>query len=217
MPTVIKAGDPQRVPRGASFNFDDMAQQAQAYLKQVREQAEQIVAQARADAEGLRQRAEREGRAAGERAIAELVERQVARQMETLLPAMSKAIHELEESRHAWLMHWEQRAIHVATAIAARVVRRLALATPQITLSLVKEALELASGSAQIRLHLNPADHQALGQQVQQIIGQLARVSSSEVIADPAIEPGGCRVETKHGAIDQQFATQLARIEAELT
>ena len=33
----------------------------------------------------------------------------------------------------------------------------------------------------------------------------------------PAITPGGCRVETRFGTIDQQFETQLARIEEELT
>jgi flagellar biosynthesis/type III secretory pathway protein FliH len=28
---------------------------------------------------------------------------------------------------------------------------------------------------------------------------------------------GSCRVDTRHGAIDQQFSVQLERIEAELT
>jgi flagellar biosynthesis/type III secretory pathway protein FliH len=34
---------------------------------------------------------------------------------------------------------------------------------------------------------------------------------------DPSITRGGCRLETRHGVIDQQLETQLARIEAELT
>ena len=33
-------------------------------------------------------------------------------------------------------------------------------------MALIREALELAAGSAQIRLHLNPEDHKALGGQV---------------------------------------------------
>ena len=57
----------------------------------------------------------------------------------------------------------------------------------------------------------------ALGKQAQQLIGQLSRVASAEVVADAAISPGGCRVETRHGVIDQRIETQLARIEAELT
>ena len=31
-----------------------------------------------------------------------------------------------------------------------------------------------------------------------------------------AKNPGGCRIETLHGSIDQQFEAQLARIEEEL-
>jgi len=36
-------------------------------------------------------------------------------------------------------------------------------------------------------------------------------------VADPDITPGGCRVDTQFGSIDQQLETQLARIEEELT
>jgi flagellar assembly protein FliH len=42
-------------------------------------------------------------------------------------------------------------------------------------------------------------------------------LAPAEMIADPEISPGGCRIETLHGAIDQQFESQLARIEEELT
>ncbi|MFQ5550985.1 MAG: FliH/SctL family protein [Gemmatimonadales bacterium] len=38
-----------------------------------------------------------------------------------------------------------------------------------------------------------------------------------DIVADSAVSPGGCFVETEFGNIDQQFETQLARIEEELT
>ena len=43
----------------------------------------------------------------------------------------------------------------------------------------------------------------------------MAGLGDAELVADPAITPGGCRVETRFGVIDQQFETQLARIEEE--
>lgn len=216
MPVVIKAADPQRVPQASRFNFDDMAQQAQTYLGQVRTQAEQIVLQARQEAENIRKQAEHEGRVAGQRAIDQLVEHQVGKQMESLLPALKQAVAELQQARHDWLVHWQERAVHVATAIAGRIVRREIAAAPQITLTLVKEALELAAGRPEVRLQLSPTDHQALGSQVRQLIAEVSKIGSVEVVADAAVSPGGCRMETRHGSIDQRIETQLERIEAEL-
>ena len=37
-------------------------------------------------------------------------------------------------------------------------------------MTLVREALELAAGSAHVRVHLHPDDHQALGGQVQMLV-----------------------------------------------
>jgi flagellar assembly protein FliH len=42
-------------------------------------------------------------------------------------------------------------------------------------------------------------------------------LAGAELSGDPQISPGGCRVETQFGTIDQQFESQLKRIEEELT
>jgi flagellar biosynthesis/type III secretory pathway protein FliH len=51
---------------------------------------------------------------------------------------------------------------------------------------------------------------------VEAIARELAPLAETELIADPQITAGGCRVETRFGVIDQQFESQLARIEEEL-
>ena len=104
----------------------------------------------------------------------------------------------------------------MATSIASRVIRREVERTPEITLTLVREALELAAGSADVQLRLHPRDLSALGPHVTQLAAELARLGKPEIVADASIEPGGCRIDTHHGFIDQQFAAQLARIEQEL-
>ena len=45
----------------------------------------------------------------------------------------------------------------------------------------------------------------------------MSGLGDAEVVADATIERGGCRVETRFGTIDQQFESQLKRIEEELT
>ena len=76
--------------------------------------------------------------------------------------------------------------------------------------------MELAAGSPQIRVHLNPQDHQRLGGQIQTLFQGIShgqRRNWSPIRRSPP----RCRVETRFGVIDQQFEAQLARIEEELT
>jgi flagellar assembly protein FliH len=96
------------------------------------------------------------------------------------------------------------------------VIRRELNSQPEITLTLLREALELAAGSPELRVRINPKDHQALGGQVEMLVNELSGLASTEVVPDDEISRGGCQVETRFGTIDQQFEAQLQRIEEEL-
>jgi flagellar assembly protein FliH len=216
MPTVLRATDLSLGTASVAFNFDDMANQAKQYLDKVRAEAVKIMADAKQEATAIRKRAEHEGRQAAVAAAVQAAEQAVKKELASLLPALRQAIGEIHHAKQAWLAHWEASGVHVAAAIAQRVIRRELTVQPEIPLALVREALELAAGGSQIRIHLHPADHEALRKQVQLLIQETAGLGEAEVVADPAITPGGCRVETRFGMIDQQFETQLARIEEEL-
>lgn len=216
MSTVIKTADSAHGIRPVSFNFDDLATQADAFLRSIRAQAEKIVAQAVSDAATLRKTAEADGRRAGEQAIESLVDKKVASQLETVLPALRSAIADIERSKQGWITSWERHAIHLAAAMASKVCRREVQRQPEITVDLVREALELAGANSQVRLVLNPDDKAAIDRQLQLVIAEFSRVATAEIVADPNITRGGCRVETEFGVIDQQFEAQLKRIEEEL-
>ncbi len=165
MTTIIKATDRDRGIQRVAFNFDDMAAKANQYLDQVRAEAAEILDRARKEAAAIKARAEsegrREGRAAAEAAVEQTIEAQFSKQWATLLPALRQAIREIHHAKHAWLTHWEKSAIHVAASIAGRVIRRPLPGMPEVTLNLIREALELAAGSPQLRIHLHPSDHDA--------------------------------------------------------
>ena len=213
MSTIIRATDRGCGEHCVEFNFDDMASRADNYLDTVRAEAARIVAAARREAEAIRQDAQREGHQAAMQAV----EQMVARQLATVLPALRQVIQDIQHAKQAWLTHWEASAVHVSAAIAGRLIRRELADQPEITLTLVREALELATGSSQLRIHLNPDDHKAIGSQVDTLVNELATLTTAEVVADDEITRGGCRVETSFGIIDQQFEAQLKRIEEELT
>jgi flagellar assembly protein FliH len=213
--TVIKAsassGD------AAPYCFDDMGDLARTKLDAARGSVEKILAKAEQDAAAIRKTAEEQGRAAALEAAEQILDEKVTRQLATLAPALRDAVDRVQAAKADWLSHWEKTAIHVAAAIAGRVVRRELTRTPEITLALVREALELAAGSGDIQLCMHPDDFKTLGKQAQRLAAELARLGNAQVVADPRISKGGCRIETRFGSVDQQFEAQLARIEEELT
>jgi flagellar assembly protein FliH len=126
-------------------------------------------------------------------------------------------VAQLGDARQSWLKHWERSTVKLACAIAEKITRRQLPSHPEIPLDLVREGLEMAAGWPKIQVRLNPTDFESLRGQVERLVNELHGVADAEIVSDPEIEAGGCRLETQHGAIDQQFSAQLTRIEAELT
>ena len=217
MSTVIKASNKDSIARAVAFNLPDMAGEADAVLDRIREEAAKIVRAAQDEARQIRLQAEREGHKAAEERVRVQLAKEQAQKLATLLPALQQTVQELQNAKHAWMSHWEKSAVRVATSIAGRIIRREVKNHPEISLTLVREALGMAIGSDEIRIHLNPADCKALGEQVEMIIHEVSGLGPVQICPSDRVTQGGCRVETRFGTIDQQFESQLARIEEELT
>ena len=137
--------------------------------------------------------------------------------MQTLRPALRSVIDQLREAKSDWQRHWDSRVVHLATAIAERIIRRELQQQAEIGREWIEQALELVSPAAEVVLRLHPQDCENLGEQVKLLHESVSPTAKLEVLADEAISPGGCRVETRFGSVDNQLETQLARIEEELT
>src|SRR5262245_53107333 len=221
MATIIRKDSPRETASGravqpVAFSFDDMRGQANDYLGTVRAEAAKIVQQAHQQAEQVRRQAEAAGRKAAEAAIERVLDERVGKRMETLLPALNQLIAETNQAKAQLLTRWEQSAVKVACEIAKRIIGRELSQDPQITLDTIAEALRLASGMTELTLHVSPTDYENLGTQINRLAETLGGLSPSAVIADPTITPGGCRVKTKFGVIDNQIEAQLERIQEEL-
>lgn len=199
------------------FSFSDLTSQADDYVVQIRCEATKIVEEARAEADRIREEAEKEGQHAALRALERVMDEKVGKYMRSLMPAMQKAVADIEHSKQEWLHHWQRVAVKTACAIAQRVIRRELNHQPEILDDWIREALDLASGCDEIRLHLNPTDCENLRGEDKSFSQQLEQLGPATVVPNADIHPGGCRVETKFGSIDQQIESQLKRIEQELT
>ena len=219
MTTIIKVGESNSSDSEAqatAFRLDDMSQLADGYLQEARLKARQILAEANQQADRIRQQAEQQGQHAAVEAVANLVRNKVSQQIQTTLPALQQMVKEIRCTKDKWLSQWEREAVRLATAIAARVIRRELSQDPRITLDLVSESLRLASTSGTLKILLNPEDHATLLGEVETIAKELRELAPTQILPHSSISPGGCRVETDNGSVDQQIEIQLKRIEEEL-
>lgn len=221
MATIIRKSSVDEETSGrpvmqVAFNFEDMNDRANEYLETVRREAAKIVQQAHQQAEQVRKQAEALGRATAQQQARLALEQELSERVATLAASLDKLVAETNDAKADWLRRWEQSAVAVATAIAERIIRREISHRPEITLDLVREALHLAAGAADVTLHLNPADYELLGANAETLTTTLGRLAPTEIVADPNVTPGGCVVQTNLGQIDQQIESQLARIQEEL-
>jgi flagellar assembly protein FliH len=213
MPAIIKASDACVSSQSTPLDLAGLTSLAGAPTDALRREAARVVAAAKHEAQRIRQEAADEGRDAARKDAS----RQQADQWAAVAAALRNVVEEVLAAKQAWLGHWERTAVHLAARIAERVLRRELPRHPDVPVALVREALELAAGTSQVRVELSPADYESLGPRVEAMANELGRLGSVVVTADESVSPGGCRVETSHGAIDQRFEAQLARIEEELS
>jgi flagellar assembly protein FliH len=217
MSTVIKSSLGSRTAQHVAFNLQDISQRANTYLDDVRVQAARIVVEAQRQADAIRRRAEEDGKQAAIKAAERVLDEKVGKKMETLLPALEKVISDLKDAQNDWLRHWEASGVKLACAIAEKVCRSELTRRPEIAVSLIREALSLVIGTSRVRIHLHPDDVETMSGQVARLEEEFQVIGPAEIVANETISIGGCRVETVHGTVDQQFEAQLARISSELT
>jgi flagellar assembly protein FliH len=220
MATIIKT-ESQAFPSGTplrqvAYDLSDFSGQADSYLNRVRAEAAKIVMQAKQESERVRSQAEQAGRKAAEAAIERILDEKVAKQMQTLTPALQDAVSQIVDSQADWQRHWEKSIIALACSLAKRIVRRELRHDPTISVEWIREALELAGGAAEITVRLNPHDFETLRTQAEQLAAVFSPAATAKVVSDQAITVGGCRVDTQFGSVDQQLETQLERISEEL-
>jgi flagellar biosynthesis/type III secretory pathway protein FliH len=213
MASIIKSSDERRTCAAAPFHFDELRGQVAAGQPG----SSPLVANAMRDAERMRRQAQDDARAAANAAAQQILDEKVERRLAALVPALQEAVTRIDAAKSQCLAHWERAAVRVAAAIAERVIRRQLDRQPEIALAIVREALELACGAGDVQLRMHPEDCETLGRHVETLSRELARMGKVDIVSDPTISKGGCRVETRYGVIDQQIESQLARIEQELT
>lgn len=99
--------------------------------------------------------------------------------------------------------------VSLALRVAEQVLRSTLESEPERILDLIRDVVHVdGSQQGMLKLRLNPADLELVDQYLQQD----ASVAQWRLQADPAIERGGCIVETALGNIDATLQTRWQRV-----
>ncbi len=129
------------------------------------------------------------------------------RQAGAVLLALRDEVHRLTLAEAAMRATFEAAAVEAALALAEAVVgRELALATDPGRDAIVRALAVAPTGPESVVVRLHPTDRSRLGD-----LDDLALGREVTVVADPAVEPGGCVATIGTTDIDASLGAALDR------
>lgn len=215
-------------PSLTPFTMRDVEEQAKAILLRARQTAERLLAEAQRQGDEIRKASHAEGLAEGRReGLARGMEEGLkAGQKQALeehrdelsraVAALTGAAHELDASRADLESAALQEVVELAAAVARRVTKRQGLLDPAVLTENLREAMRLVVHAGDVKIALNPSQRQTLDAALPSLKLQFPRLSHVDLVDDPALSPGGCRVFAGGGEVDADLDTQLDRVVADL-
>lgn len=134
--------------------------------------------------------------------------------------SVEKALSDLEamsqkivDSEKAFLRNAEKHIVSLALAVAKKIIGREVKSDKDLVVYTIRESLKLVTDKTRITVLVNPDELENVlshRRELQEIDRDLPEM---EFVPDDRIEPGGCIVETRTGAVDGRMESQLEEIE----
>ena len=105
----------------------------------------------------------------------------------------------------------DEETLALSMAIARAVVKHEVALAPETVRAVARAALDELSLGASVTIRVNPADEGTLERGLPHL--ELPATIPLRLVADPAVAPGGCVVESGEGRVDATLETQLERVE----
>lgn len=125
---------------------------------------------------------------------------------------LAERVHALDQALRERFEEIEREAADAVVALALDVARQALRSTlavrPESIVPVVQEALASLFGeSVRVHLYLNPGDAML----VREELGARLANMNCDIVADPSISAGGCRIETPRAGVDATLETRWRR------
>jgi flagellar assembly protein FliH len=187
-------------------NGSKLSSKGERTLPSQKENTEALRRALEADFQAREKHAREQGFKEGQTAAKAEVDREVSGFRDSMALALKQFAAEREDYYHSV----EGHVVNLALAIARKILHREAQIDPLLLSGAVRVALEKVSSATLVRLYVHP-------DQVQTWKEFLSRQSDingkPEILGDPAVVEGQCRVESSVGTADLSLENQITEIE----
>jgi type III secretion protein L len=168
-------------------------------------EAAQILDAARVQARKILESAEQERQA--------IIEAAREEGYEDGLRQWNAAVAEANAARDRYLAESEPELIRLAVRIAQKIIGEELRTNPEAIVSIARECLEGLGRERSLTLRASSSDLEVMRRRIDVLRERAGPQRSIEVVADAAVTPGGCIVESEYGIIDARLETQIRCME----
>jgi len=161
------------------------------------------------DVAAVEQTAYENGFRQGEKTGMEVAEKKV----ESLMRRYADALLEIGKIKTSLYTQVERDVVKLAIEVAKKIVYREIQADPEVIQALVKVALGHVAEKSAVTVHLHPTDYNFVLEHRSQLLQAGENNCEVVLLADKAIERGGCLVETECGEIDARIEERFREVE----
>lgn len=224
MPLVKQQHAAPLVKEAIVLDLGDIGRLASKLRVQAEASASQIVEDAQRESQKLIGEASKQGRAEGHAAgLAQGLEEGRKKGHAEALAASADKLAKLQRSWSEVASQWERQrkdmsreaneaVLHLALALAERVVHRVLEVDRTVIVDQIANALSHVLRPLDPTVKINPADRPLVEEAMPQLVREFSQFDHIELVDDESVSPGGCVVSTGQGSIDAQIETQLERI-----
>jgi flagellar assembly protein FliH len=212
----------------AAFSMKDIETQARALIARARQQADQLLTEAQKQAEQLKKQSieqgykdgfakgTAEGTQAGKKSGHDQALAEHRSQLTQLVQAITAAICDFNKQRQTLETEAISDVVALAMAIARRVTKRQCDLDPGVLAANLSEAMKLVVHATDLRVAVHPSQKKTLLDELPNLQMQWPALAHVELIEDPKLSLGGCRVQSRQGVINADLDQQLDRVMANL-
>ena len=134
--------------------------------------------------------------------------------LDETLSILNRAIEEVRKLKESIRASAEKEVVELALAVARKIVGYEVQINRDTVVEITKAALEKVEDRETITVKINPSDYRYLHERTSQMIHLIENTDRLTFVEDPAIDEGGCLIETDCGDVDARIENQFKIIEA---
>lgn len=216
MTDVFKAIDVEELERASRIDVQAESRNLMAQLEKASSDAARIRQEAKDEADKIRTQAyddaRKEGFTKGEKEGFE----KGLEQVNKLISQLETITRDVDECKRNILENAKHDIVDLSVKIAEKVVKTTCAKQRDIAVRNAEYALGLLKEKSPVVIKVNLADMDIAREYRSMLLNMFDKVESIKVAEDPAVEQGGCIIESNSGGVDANIPTQLSSIRSNL-